>query len=72
MLCRLILAALWRHELIIIIIIIILYFIFSLTSTKPVGLKISYNMVCRLGWSAVGKKLRLRESVAEGDCIASL
>ena len=29
-------------------------------------------MVCRLRWSALGKKLRLGESVTEGDCIASL
>ena len=61
---------------IIIIIIIIYLFIyllfFSPTSAKPVGLKISYNMVCRLRWAALGKKLRLGESVAEGDCNASL
>ena len=46
---------------IIIIIIIILFylFIFSPTSTKPVGLKISYYIICWLRWFALGKKLRL-------------
>ena len=58
---------------IIIIIIILFYFIsFFIFFAKPVGLKISYNIVCRLRWSALGNKLRLGESVAEGDCIASL
>ena len=40
-----------------IIIIIIYLFLFfnSPTSMKHVGLKISYNMVCRLRWSALGK-----------------
>ena len=77
MLAVLILLNVCRLLIIIIIIIFVLnYYVliicFPPTSTMPVGLKISYNMVCRLRWSALGKKLRLGESVAEGDCIASL
>ena len=34
-------------------------YVYFPTSTKPVVLKILYNMVCRLRWSALGKKLRL-------------
>ena len=49
-----------------------LFYFISPTGTKPVGLKINYNMVSRLGSSALGKKLRLGESVAEGVCIAYL
>ena len=33
--------------------------LFVPTNTKPVDLKITYNMVCRLRWSALGKKLKL-------------
>ena len=40
---------------IIIIIIVIIIICNSPTSTKPVGLTISYIMVCRLKWSALGK-----------------
>ena len=32
-----------------------IFYFFSPTSTNPVGLKISYNMVFRLRWSALGK-----------------
>ena len=57
---------------IIIILTLIIKLFFVAHQHEACGLKISYNMVCRLRRSAVATKLRLGESVAEGDCIAYL